>query len=193
VACNDGKVGPDGALWLCTDDLAEREPRGVLWRIAPDGTASLVDAGFVVGNGPAFAPDGRTMYLADTMARRVLAYDLVPELGEVRSRRVFATFAEDVGFPDGMTVDAAGFLWVAHWGGGRITRYDPEGTVERVVPMPVPNVTSLAFAGPELTTLFVTTAREGMTEADLARCPGAGGLFALETDVQGRVEPAMPG
>jgi xylono-1,5-lactonase len=193
VACNDGKVGPDGALWLCTDDLAEKEPRGVLWRIAPDGTAALVDAGFVVGNGPAFAPDGRTMYLADTMARRILAYDLVPELGEVRSRRVFATFAADAGFPDGMTVDAAGCLWVAHWGGGRITRYDPEGTVERIVPMPVPNVTSLAFAGPELTTLFVTTAREGMTEADLARCPGAGGLFALETDVQGRVEPAMPG
>ena len=68
VACNDGKIGPDGALWLCTDDLAEREPRGVLWRIAPDRSATLIDAGFVVGNGPAFAPDGRTMYFADSMA-----------------------------------------------------------------------------------------------------------------------------
>ena len=78
-------------MWLCIDDLAEKEPRGVLWRVAPDGSATLIDAGFAVGNGPAFAPDGRTMYFADSMGERILAYDFVPELGEVRSRRVFAT------------------------------------------------------------------------------------------------------
>ena len=193
VACNDGKIGPDGALWLCTDDLAEKEPRGVLWRVAPDGTAALIDAGFVVGNGPAFSPDGRTMYLADTMAGRILAYDLVPELGEVRARRLFVEFAADAGYPDGMTVDAQGFLWVAHWGGSRVTRYDPDGSVERVVPMPVPNVTSVAFAGPELTTLYITTAREGMSAAQLEAAPEAGGLYRLDTDIPGRVEPVMPG
>ena len=187
VACNDGKIGPDGALWLCTDDLAEREPRGVLWRIAPDGSATLIDAGFVVGNGPAFAPDGRTMYFADSMAGRILAYDVVPELGEVRSRRVFATVAGEAGFPDGMTVDAEGHLWVAHWGGSRISRYDPDGTVERVVPMLVPNVTSLAFAGPDLTTLFITTAREGLSTAQLEAMPESGGLYRLDTDIQGSV------
>ena len=192
VACNDGKIGPDGALWLCTDDLAEKEPRGVLWRISPDGTAALIDAGFVVGNGPAFSPDGRTMYLADTMGRRILAYDFNAELGEVRDRRVFATFAVDVGYPDGMTVDIEGCLWVAHWGGSRISRYDPAGEIVRAVALPVPNVTSLAFGGPELTTLYVTTAREGMANADLARSPEAGGLFALDSDVPGQVEPAMP-
>src|SRR5689334_13828959 len=80
VVCNDGKIGPDGALWLCVSDLAEQEPRGVLWRVAPDGSAALIDAGFAVGNGPAFAADGRTMYLADSMGARILAYDLVPEL-----------------------------------------------------------------------------------------------------------------
>ena len=193
VACNDGKIGPDGALWLCTDDLAEKEPRGVLWRVAPDGTSALIDAGFVVGNGPAFSPDGRTMYFADTMAGRILAYELVPELGEVRARRRFTQFAPDAGYPDGMTVDSQGFLWVAHWGGSRITRYDPDGSIERVVAMPVPNVTSLAFAGPDLTTLYITTAREGMTPAQLEDTPEAGGLYRLETDIQGQVEPVMPG
>ena len=193
VACNDGKIGPDGALWLCTDDLAEQEPRGVLWRIAPDGTYALIDAGFVVGNGPAFSPDGRTMYLADSMGRRILAYDLDPEHGEVRRRRVFATLAPEAGFPDGMTTDAAGHLWVAHWGGSRISRYDPAGAVERTVPLPAPNVTSLAFAGPDLTTLYITTAREGMSEAELARCPEAGGLYALETGIAGRLEPVLAG
>lgn len=193
VACNDGKIGPDGALWLCTDDLAEKEPRGVLWRIAPDGTAALIDAGFVVGNGPAFSSDGRTMYFADTMTGRILAYDLAPKLGEVRARRLFTQVATDTGYPDGMTVDTQGYLWVAHWGGSRITRYDPDGGIERVVAMPVPNVTSLAFAGPELTTLYITTAREGMTAAQLEAAPEAGGLYRLDTDIQGQVEPVMPG
>ena len=117
----------------------------------------------------------------------------MPELGEVRSRRVFATVAGEAGFPDGMTVDAEGFLWVAHWGGSRISRYDPDGTVERVVPMPVPNVTSLAFAGPDLTTLYITTAREGMSPAQLEAVPESGGLYRLDTDIQGSVEPVMPG
>jgi sugar lactone lactonase YvrE len=193
VACNDGKIGPDGALWLCTDDLAEKEPRGVLWRVAPDGTAALIDAGFVVGNGPAFSADGRTMYLADTMGGRILAYELVPELGEVRSRRLFAQVPPEAGYPDGMSVDAQGFLWVAHWGGSRISRYDPDGDIERLVSMPVPNVTSLAFAGPELTTLYITTAREGMSPAQLDAAPEAGGLYRLETEIQGRLEPVMPG
>ena len=84
-----------------------------------------------------------------------------------------------------------GFLWVAHWGGSRISRYDPDG-VERLVPMPVPNVTSLAFAGPELTTLYITTAREGMSPAQLEAAPEAGGLYRLETEIQGRLEPTMP-
>ena len=192
VACNDGKIGPDGALWLCTGDLAEKEPRGVLWRIAPDGSAALIDAGFVVGNGPAFAPDGRTMYLADSMAGRTLAYDLVPGLGEVRSRRLFATVGSEAGFPDGMTVDAGGFLWVVHWGGSPVSRYAPDGGVERTVPLPVPNVTSVTFAGPKLSTLCITTAREGMTPAQLEAAPAAGGLCRLETEVPGRLEPGMP-
>src|SRR4051794_11690460 len=193
TACNNGKIGPDGALWLCTDDLSEQEPRGVLWRIAPDGSATLIDAGFIVGNGPAFSPDGCTMYLADTMGGRILAYELVPELGEVRSRRLFAQVPREAGYPDGMTVHAQGFLWVAHWGGSRISRYDPDGDIERLVSMPVPNVTSLAFAGPELTTLYITTAREGTSPAQLDAATEAGGLYRLETEIQGRLEPVMPG
>ena len=78
------------------------------------------------------------MYFADSMGERILAYDFVPELGEVRSRRVFATLGGEAGFPDGMTVDTEGYLWVAHWGGSRVSRYAPDGSVERVVPMPVP-------------------------------------------------------
>ena len=118
----------------------------------------------------------------------------MPELGEVRSRRVFATVVGEADFPDGMAVDAEGVpLWVAHWGGSRISRDDPDGKVERVVPMPVPNVTSLAFAGPELTTLYITTAREGLSTAQLEAMPEFGGLYRLDTDIQGLVEPIMPG
>jgi D-xylonolactonase len=179
-------------LWLCVDDLAEQEPRGVLWRVAPDGSAALIDAGFAVGNGPAFAPDGRTMYFANSMGARILAYDIVPELGEVRSRRVFATLGDEAGFPDGMTVDAEGYLWVAHWGGSRVSRYAPDGSVERVIPVPVPNVTSITFAGAELTTLYITTAREGMTQQQLEAAPEAGGLYRLETGIRGQLEPVMP-
>ena len=92
-----------------------------------------------------------------------------------------------------MTVDAEGFLWVAHWGGSQVSRYDPDGGIESVVSMPVPNVTSVAFAGPDLTTLYITTAREGMTTEQLAAAPEAGDLYRLETEFRGQLEPTMPG
>ena len=105
---------------------------------------------------------------------------------------MFATLGGDAGFPDGMTVDTEGFLWVAHWGGSRVSRYAPDGGVARIVPMPVPNVTSVTFAGPELSTLYITTAREGMTPEQLEAAPEAGGLYRVKTDVRGSSSRQCP-
>jgi D-xylonolactonase len=190
---NDGKVDRDGRLWIGSAHLAETEPRGSLWRVDPDGSWRRIHKGFVVANGPAFSPDGRTLYLADSPTGRIHAYTLDRATGALTSRRVFAKIPPSDGFPDGMTVDAEGCLWSCHWGGWRITRYAPDGSVARVVRFPVPQVTSCTFGGPELETLYVTTATVDLDPATRARAPLAGGLFALEPGVRGLPEPLFGG
>lgn len=154
---NDGKVDRRGALWLGSSDRAEAEPLGRLWRIARGG-AEEVAQGFVVSNGPAFAPDGRAAYFADTFGRRLLRFALA-ENGRPTRRYTFAEVPEAMGYPDGLTVDAAGALWVAHWDGGRVSRWSPEGELREEVAVPARNVTSLAFGGAGLRCVLVTTAR----------------------------------
>jgi sugar lactone lactonase YvrE len=144
-----------------------------------------LDSGYVVSNGPAFTPDGRTMFHNETTRGLVYAFERDPASGELGARRVFARVPREHGLPDGMTVDAEGFLWLAHFDGWRVTRRDPEGRVERTLELPVAQVTSLAFGGPELERLFVTTAREGLSDDALRAQPLAGGLFELEPGVRG--------
>jgi sugar lactone lactonase YvrE len=188
VAYNDGKVDRWGRLWIGTSDLAEAEPRGVLWCVSPDGAAHLADSGFVVSNGPAFSPDGRTLYFSDSVARRILAYDITPDDPRPRSRRVLAAMAPDEGLPDGLTVDADGGLWVAHWDGWRVTRFSPEGERTTMIPLPVPRVTSLAFGGRALDVLYATTAACDLAAPVLAAAPASGHLFAIETGFRGLPE-----
>lgn len=183
TAWNDAKVAPDGALWLGSYDLAERDPRGALWRWPPGGRAELVDAGFAVSNGPAFSPDGATAYFNDSAGRRTLAYRR-----DAAGRWAPEELIRHDAVPDGLTVDAEGGLWIALWGGGAVARHAPDGRALGRVALPCPQVTSCAFGGPRLSTLFVTTAWEG---DDRARHPEAGHLFAVETDATGREEPAF--
>ena len=143
---------------------------------------------------------GRVMYHSCSHERVINAYDIDPETGRASNPRVFATIEAQAGVPDGSTVDAEGYLWSAHWGGWRITRYAPDGRVDRVVEMPVKNPTSCAFGGAAMETLFVTSAsiefENGrwvyMDEAGFAAAPMAGGLFAIETGIRGLLEPAFP-
>lgn len=181
---NDGKIGPDGAFWAGTMDDHETASTGCLYRFSSDGACQNIDSGYVVTNGPAFSPDGSVLYHTDTFKRIIYAFDL-GKSGEASNKRVFINIPDDAGYPDGMTVDSEGCLWVCHWGGWRITRYSPEGIAISILEMPVANVTCCAFGGEELKTLFITTASKGLNEEERNKQPEAGGLFVADMDVKG--------
>lgn len=190
---NDAKCDRRGWLWAGTGDRGETQPTGSLYRIAPDLSSERIDTGIICSNGPAFSPDGRTAYFTDSYARQIYAYDLDPASGAVGPRRLFAEVPEPDVYPDGMTVDSEGFLWNAQWGGARVVRYAPDGRVDRVLEIPAPQVTSCAFGGPDLATLYVTSATRGMSEAELAAAPLSGSLFACRVGVRGLPEPRFAG
>ncbi|MGA3168365.1 MAG: SMP-30/gluconolactonase/LRE family protein [Terriglobia bacterium] len=165
---------------------------GKLIRVDTDGKASVLDDGFHLANGLGFSLDGRTLYFTDSAARRIYAYDYQITTGSARNRRVFAQVPKEEGLPDGLAVDRDGFVWSAQWYGSCIVRYDPEGKVERRVPIPAKQVSSLAFGGPELTDIFVTSA--GQSEIMPIMPPGydpktgyfGGALFHLNLGIAGQ-------
>jgi L-arabinonolactonase len=133
------------------------------------------------------------MYFADTPTGQIWSYDYDADSGAVSNKRVFADFSDQPGIPDGSIVDAEGFLWNAQWNGYRVVRYRPDGTIDRIVDMPVMNPTCVAFGGKDLDILFVTTARYLMTPEQIEAEPLSGGLFAVKVDVQGLNEPKFCG
>ncbi len=181
---NDAKVDRRGRLWAGTMDDAEAEPSGALYRLDPDLTWHRCDDGYVVSNGPAFSPDGRTLYHTSSATREIFAFDLAAD-GSLSNKRLFVRFQASDGYPDGMTTDVQGGLWVAHWQGWRISRFHPDGRLDRHIPIPAARVTSLTFAGRNLDRLFVTTATVGATEEERRGQPLAGGLFEVKPGVTG--------
>lgn len=186
---NDGKVDGHGALWLGSSDAAEAAPIGRLWRVALEGVTEVA-AGFTVSNGPAFAPDGRSAYFADTFGRRLLRFDL-DAAGHPVGQAVLAQIDPAAGYPDGMTVDAEGTLFVGHWEGARISRWRPDGTALPDLEVPALNVTSLAFGGPTLRDVVVTTASlfPGQPQADGRDCDGD--LLGFHSATPGLLEPPL--
>ncbi len=180
---NDAKVGPDGAFWAGTMDDLETDPTGRLYRITKDGF-SIIDDNYVITNGPAFSPDGKTLYHTDTLKRTIYAFDLDTS-GNVSNKRTFINIPEENGHPDGMTIDDEGCLWICHWGGWRIARYSPAGEELMHIKMPVANITSCVFGGADLKTLYATTASKGLSDTDKAAQPNAGGVFAIELNISG--------
>lgn len=179
---NDGATDRCGRVWFGTMHRAESEAAGRLYRW--DGAAVTERAGgLTVSNGLGWSPDGRTMYHADSPARVVWAYDYDEADGAATGRRVLVA-DPGPGYPDGLTVDADGGVWVASWSGARLTRHRPDGEVDRVVDMPVAKPTSVAFAGGDLRTLVVTSARtEPGSDGELA-----GRVFLLDVGAQGMAE-----
>ena len=189
---NDGKTDRRGRFWAGTMDDAEKQFSGALYRLDPDLGWSRIDDGYKVTNGPAFSPDGRLIYHNDSARQTIYAFDLSDD-GDVSNKRVFARFGDGDGFPDGMTVDAEGCLWVAFWDGWCLRRFSPAGECIRTMRMPVQRPTSCAFGGADLDRLFVTSARIGLDEKSLAMQPYAGGLFVLEAGVSGLAEAPFAG
>ncbi|MGH6892247.1 MAG: SMP-30/gluconolactonase/LRE family protein [Dongiaceae bacterium] len=185
---NDAKVDPAGRVWFGSMHDGEKEKSGAFYRLDSDFSVHQVDGGYAYANGPTFSPDGGIVYHTDSNAREIYRFDVQPD-GRLGGKRVFARFAEDEGYPDGMTTDREGCLWVAHWGGGRITRFRPDGTRDRAVPFPVSQVTSCTFGGDRLDRMFVTSARIGLRDAQLAKEPLAGGLFEINPGVIGLPTP----
>jgi len=180
---NDSKLDRFGRLWVGMFELTETEPRGIRYCVTPDGRATIGDAGFPSCNGPAFSPDGATMYFSDSVGRRIIAYDVSPETPRLSNRRVFATIEN--GLPDGLTVDAEGCLWCAQYGGAAVTRFRPDGTVDRVLELPCPVTAAVAFGGPEMTTLFVATGQ------DDSASPQGGAILTRKTPFRGIAEPVF--
>lgn len=183
---NDGKCGPDGRFLAGTMDEAEVERSGSLYSCSPDGRVRRLLGGLGISNGLAWSPDGRTLFHVDTPTREIRAFDYDPATGEVSRPRIAVTVPTELGWPDGMTADAEGRLWLAMWKGAAVTVWDPQrGTLLERIPIPARNVTSCAFGGPDLSDLYVTSARKDLGPTDLAEYPASGGLFRLRTDVAG--------
>jgi sugar lactone lactonase YvrE len=171
---NDAKVDHLGRIWAGTMDCAEEHDTGALYRLEADLSVSRQDSGYIVTNGPALSPAHDVFYHTDSPRGVVYRFTFTAE-GEIRDKTVFLRFPADWGFPDGMTVDAQGALWVAHWGGGRVSRFTPDGKLDRVITLPASQVTNCVFAGAELDRLFVTSAATGKADEALA-----GSLFEVD-------------
>ena len=189
---NDGKVDRGGRFWAGTMDDTEKHSTGTLYRIDPDLTATAVDTGYKVTNGPAFSPSGDLMYHNDSARQVTYAFDLDGD-GNATNRRVLATYGQGDGYPDGMTVDGEGCLWIAFWDAWCVRRYSPAGDCIAKLDVPVSKPTSCAFGGANLDRLYITSAGIGLDEAALAGQPQAGGLFVASPGVSGLPELPFTG
>ena len=191
---NDGKMDRRGRFWAGTRNFRDHsKATGALYRLDPDLSVHRMEEGLRCPNGMAWSPDDTIMYMCDTWARRIYVYEFDADDGALNNRRLFVELSEDTGFPDGLTVDAEGFIWNAHYDGWRITRYAPDGCVDRVIAMPVRYVTSLTFGGRDFRTLFVTSGYLRLGDEDRKNQPTAGHVFVIDVPTHGLPEPMFSG
>ena len=189
---NDGKVDRRGRFWAGTMDDAERRASGTLYVVDAGLSLSAVDRGYHVTNGPAFSALGDTMYHSDSARQITYAFDIDAD-GRASNRRTFLQFNAGDGFPDGMTVDSEGCLWIAFWDGWCMRRYSATGEWLETIKVPVQRPTSCAFGGPDLDRLYITSASRDLDAAALAMQPNAGGVFMLMPGVRGISEAPFAG
>ncbi len=191
---NDGKCDRAGRYWCGSMDAALKDPTAALYRLDTDLSCHRMDDGFTVSNGIAFSPDDKVMYFSDTRAETVYAYDFDLASGALENRRVFISTREIAGRVDGATVDADGYYWCAHIHGGEIARYDPDGRLERTIPLPVRHPTMCTFGGEDFDTLYVTSSTKFLGPGEAENQPLAGALFAIhDVGAKGIVEPYFAG
>jgi L-arabinonolactonase len=194
ICYNDAAVDRQGRLLVGTVNMIDPFlPDGSLYRLDPDGSFHKLDTGYATANGIGLSPDGRTVYVADQRHRQIIALDYDTVNGTTSNRRLFACIPDNEGMPDGLIVDAEGFIWSGHWDGWKLTRYDPDGKIDRVIRFPVQHVISFAFGGKNLNELFVTTSAWDFGDEERKQQPWAGDLLRVNTGIKGLVEPAFTG
>ncbi len=186
---NDGRVNPAGGFWIGTMGLKDpgKVPAGALYQVRGGAVTTLL-SDLMIPNCTCFSPDGRQAYFADTPTGIIRKVTIDPDTGLPTGEWTEFAGAEHRGSPDGAVVDAEGFVWNARWGGSCVIRFAPDGRVDRIVEVPASQVTCPAFGGADLKTLYLTSARDGLSAEALADEPGAGGVFAIEVDVPGQPE-----
>jgi sugar lactone lactonase YvrE len=190
---NDGNCDSAGRLWAGTMGLNAEPNAGALYRLDPDLTVTRVLDRVTESNGIDWSPDDRLMYYVDSMERRVDVFDFDLRSGSISNRRPFTAVDDGEVLPDGLTVDADGHVWVACWDGAEVRRFAPDGSPAGGVSLPTPNITSAAFGGAALDQLFVTSARAGLPEEQLAAQPDAGALFVCRPGISGRPQRTFGG
>jgi sugar lactone lactonase YvrE len=183
---NDGKCDIAGRLWIASMDMKEREPSGKLWSISSSATPKIMDKNFIVGNGIDWSLDSKKMYFTDSINRTIYIYDFDSSSGSINNKKVFVKISALDGYPDGLTVDSQGFIWSAHWDGWRLTRYTPDGLIDKIISLPVPRPTSMTFGSSNFSKLYITSASYGLTSDELERAPLSGSLFVYDSSVPGK-------
>lgn len=183
---NDGKCDPAGRFWVGTMALDSKPHAAALYYFTNDSTMKQALDSVSISNGICWSADKKTMFYADTPTQTVQAFDFDSATGSISNGRVVVKIEDKGAFPDGMTIDNEGKLWIALWGGSSVVRYDPEtGKLLKRISVPAKNVTSCAFGGPNLDTLLITTASIGMTDEERGKYPKAGAVFAAIPGVKG--------
>jgi sugar lactone lactonase YvrE len=190
---NDGRADPQGRFWVGSMNEKRDANTACLYRLDPNLELAAMIPGVMISNGLAWSPDARTMYHSDTPARTVWAWDFDAATGAIANRRVFARFDGDKDRPDGAAVDREGCYWSAFYGAGKVVRLSPAGERLAEYPLGAMAPTMCAFGGPDLKTLFVTSARQRRDAEELERLPQSGGIFAMRVDVPGLPEPKFAG
>jgi sugar lactone lactonase YvrE len=189
---NETKCDRLGRLWVGTMRDYGAACTGSLYRVGADLSCERVLGDITIPNAMAWSPDNRTMYFTDTAEGRLRAYEFDASEGRLGAMRIVEGAATLPGHPDGATVDADGCLWNARYQGGCVARITPKGDIDRIIEIPARQVTSCALGGPGLRTLYITTARQRLTAAELEAQPLAGALFAVEVGIGGIAEPEFP-
>lgn len=189
---NDGKTDRQGRFWA---GKMSSKPANSLFRLDPDGSVCRMESGIYVSNGLGWSPDNGVFYFTDSEARTIYAYDFDAPSGSISNRRIFARIPDQPGegFPDGLAIDQEGCIWSARWGGWKVVRYRPDGSIDREVPMPVQFPTSCAFGGQRLDEIYITSAWIEIKPDRRAEQPMAGDLFRIKSPVPGFPEPLFLG
>lgn len=180
---NDGKCDPQGRFWF--GSISQEPGQASLYRYDPDGSLHLMAIELTISNGLGWSPDGTTFYLTDSQPHKIYAYDFDAATGSIENRRTLIDLSDAAFEPDGLTIDAEGYIWSAMWNGWCIIRFDPEGKEVLRIALPIQRPTCCTFGGEQLTDLYITTASVGLSQQEIEQGFDAGDLFCVQTDVTG--------